>query len=589
MLRTIFPRRYFSTADILLVFVFAAVIYGFIGFGKEWRAEFNPVMQIDLSLWSLPKYAFFSACRGFAAYGLSLTFTLIVGYVAARSRLAEQIILPLLDVLQSIPVLGFLPGLVLALIALFPHTNVGLELAAIIMIFTGQVWNMTFSYYASLKAIPKDLTEASTIIGLSRLDCFKRIEIPFAAVNLAWNSLLSMAGGWFFLTVCEAFTLGEHRYRLPGIGAYMAVAIEQGNIQAMIYGIVSMILLILMIDLLVWRPILVWIQRFRVEEVAGPSPHQTSEPLMHFLIRESRILPILRAVYSRTIRRFIRTIKLGRKFYLKSERAAIRSKHFKTFIENKRYFLFISKILGVFIFIFCTLLFLYGTAKLAQVLFNVSGDTWVLIFRNTAFTLLRVFGAIVLGSLWAIPVGVWIGLSSKRIQIAQPIIQILASFPAPMVYPLLVSLFFKLGVGLNYSSMFLLLLGVQWYILFNVLAGTLRIPQELKYALALMKTPRWERWKKLYLPSVFPTLVSGWLTAAGGAWNASIVAEYMIFNGELITANGLGATISLATGKEDFSLLAASLTVMVALVIILNRTFWAKIYEISQSRFRLDV
>src|SRR5579864_7284293 len=238
-------RRKFSAADAVVVALVLTIIYALIVYGREWRAAFHAAIDIDLSLYSLPYYTLFSAFRGAAAFGLSLVFTFIVGYWAAKSVKAERILIPMLDILQSIPVLGFLPGLVLVLIALFPRTNTGLELACVIMIFTGQVWNMTFSFYSSLKSIPEDFREVSSVIGLNSVEKLMKVELPFSAMNLVWNSLLSMSGGWFFLSVCEAFTLGDQEYRLPGIGAYMATAIAQGNASAMIGGIVAMSLLII--------------------------------------------------------------------------------------------------------------------------------------------------------------------------------------------------------------------------------------------------------------------------------------------------------------------------------------------------------
>src|ERR1035438_2736430 len=260
-------RRYMATADIIILFILGAVIFGVVTMAGEWKTEFHPITNIDLSLHALPRYALFSALRGITAYFLSLVFTLTVGYLAAKNKLAEKIIIPLIDILQSVPVLTFLPGLILGFIALFPKTNTGLEIATILMIFSGQVWNMTFSFYSSLKSIPKDYEEAAAVMGLTRWQKFLRLEMPFSAVGLAWNSLMGMAGGWFFLSVCEAFTLGTLEYRLPGVGAYMAMATKVGNTQAMIYGIIAMVSIILVLDFVVWHPILSWVRRFRLEEV----------------------------------------------------------------------------------------------------------------------------------------------------------------------------------------------------------------------------------------------------------------------------------------------------------------------------------
>jgi NitT/TauT family transport system permease protein len=577
-------RKYSPLADAIIVLLIGTTIYGLVSFGEEWRAEFHPSTAIDLSFKSLPIYAIFSTIRASVAYLLSLGFTLVVGYLAAKSKWAEKIIIPLLDILQSIPVLGFLPGLVLGLVALFPGTNVGLELAAIIMIFTGQVWNMTFSFYSSLKSVPTELIEASEVMGMGWRKRLFRLELPFSAVNLAWNSLMSMAGGWFFLSVCEAFTLGEQEYRLPGLGAYMAVAISEGNTLAMILGITTMVGVIVMMDVVVWRPALAWVHRFRLEDVPGVS---VSEPFIQLMIRESNIYRIIRKIgrrlslLYRRIKWSLRDIplKFARTGNFTSLAVVLRSARSRQIAKAT----FAAIGLAVLVFM------LWKLIALAAIFWTVSPYTWLLILKNTIWTLLRVFVTLFISTLWAVPVGIWIGMSPKRVRIAQPIVQVLASFPAPMLYPLALAAFFYLGVSFDYGSMLLMMLGVQWYILFNVLAGAMRIPQELVYVTNLFEVSTLKRWRTLYVPSVFPALVTGWITAAGGAWNASIVAEFIAYKGQTLTTPGLGSTISIAASEANFPLLAASLAVMVVVVVALNRTFWAKVYELSQTRFRMDL
>src|SRR5215831_14358827 len=295
MQKVVIARR-FSAADAIVIALILSLIHALIAYGREWEATFHRAVDIDLSLYSLPYYTLFSAIRGLAAFGLSLMFTLVVGYWAAKSPKAERLLIPVLDILQSIPVLGFLPGLVLTLIALFPRTNTGLELACIIMIFTGQVWNMTFSFYSSLKSVPSDFNEVSKVMGLSAMEKLRKVELPFAAMNLVWNGLMSMSGGWFFLSVCEAFTLGNQQYRLPGIGAYMATAIARGDSSAMLAGIIAMAMLVFVMDIVIWRPVLAWAHQFRLEDIPG---YTATEPLMRNLVRESRLLRWLRAEHRR--------------------------------------------------------------------------------------------------------------------------------------------------------------------------------------------------------------------------------------------------------------------------------------------------
>ncbi|MGK5084092.1 ABC transporter permease subunit [Bdellovibrionota bacterium FG-1] len=608
MQRTVFAKKYFSIPDLIICFLVGTAIYGLVSIGREWRAEYNPVTNISLSVGSLLYYTLLSGIRGTVAYLISLAFTLVVGFIAAKNRQAERFIIPMLDILQSIPVLGFLPGLLLALIALFPHSNTGIELAAILMIFTGQVWNMTFSYYASLKSVPTDLTEAATVIGLSWWQRLVKVELPYSAVNLAWNSLMSMAGGWFFLNVCEASKFGDREYRLPGVGAYMAVAISQDNRRAMVLGVLAMMGLIISMDFFFWRPVLSWVQRFRLEEVQGGLG---DPPLMSIMLRESKIIRWLEIEWRRW--RGARRALAARVGLLDSSAKAKISLETSTIasidvfdpelgpLDSARMRLLLKKIartrhdpwlmrglerlLGLLVL--CALL--YGAWSLLKVLLTVSVATWVVLIRNTFWTLMRVMIALGLSTLWAVPVGIWLGINARRMRLAQPLIQVLASFPAPMLYPLALGIFFLLGINFDWGSMFLMMLGVQWYILFNVLAGAMRVPRELKYALELMETPRWLQWRMLYLPSVFPALVTGWVTAAGGAWNASMVAEIVPFRGHALRTSGLGASISTATASGDFRTLAASLTLMVFVVIFFNRVLWAPVYRLAQTRFRMDL
>jgi len=569
-----------SRADGVVIALTLAGIYALVAYGREFESAFHTAVDIDLSFYSLPYYTLFSALRGMAAFMLSLTFTLIVGYWAAKSPRAERILIPVLDILQSIPVLGFLPGLVLVLLALFPHTNAGLELACILMIFTGQVWNMTFSFYASLKSVPSDFKEVSSIIGLTSLEKLRKVELPFAAMNLVWNSLLSMSGGWFFLSVCEAFTLGDHQYRLPGIGAYMATAIASGNVSAMIGGVVAMSLLIVFMDILIWRPVLAWAHQFRLEDIPG---FTTTEPLMANLVRESGLLRWAKLAYRRrTLHRSLvkRTEKYSPVMLRIDPRRFIRSKAGYNAVTRGTGWLIISVLLA---------LASYGTFRLVVTLIHVSPSVWATLLAGTGLTFLRVFACLFLGSIWTVPLGIWIGTSPRRIRVAQPLVQVLASFPAPMLYPLALGAIFVFHIPFGVGAMFLMMLGVQWYILFNVLAGAMRIPVELRYAAFLMNVSRTDLWKRLYLPSVFPALVTGWVTAAGGAWNASIVAEYLSYNGSVLTTRGLGSLISVAASSKNFPMLAACLTMMVIVVILLNRTVWARIYQLAQTRFRMDL
>lgn len=573
------PRRYASLADGLIFLLIGAAIYGVFAMATRWNSAFHATTDIDLSVLALPHYTLYSLMRGLAAYVLSLTFTFVVGYAAAKSKRAETIIIPMCDILQTIPVLGFLPGLVLGLIAIFPATNIGLELACIIMIFTGQVWNMLFAFYSSLKSVPEDFNEAAALMGMSPWRKFLKVELPFAAVGLTWNSVISMAGGWFFLTVCEAFSLGSFQFQLPGLGSYMAVAHQKGDATAMTAGVIAMVLTIVLLDMVLWRPLLSWASRYRLEEVEGALP---PEPLMLLMVRESRFLRWLKLTYRKRFGK--RKLHFSVRAYETLPQAPLEDLPPKKKVAPRKMLKYLGPIFWIAFFAFIAI----GCKKLIKVLWTIPSETWMMLIENTSYTFLRVTGIIVITCLWAIPVGLWIGRSQKRIQIFQPAIQILASFPAPMIYPIVLAVFLAMGIEFGWASMFLMGLGVQWFILFNVLAGAARIPKDLEESLKLMSVPRWKKWMILYVPSIFPMLVTGSLAAAGGAWNASIVTEYMSYNGEILTTKGLGAVISQATARGDFHTLAASLTVMVVVVLVVNRFFWAKLYHTVQTKYKLE-
>jgi NitT/TauT family transport system permease protein len=552
--------------DLLVIVGLAGLLYGLMDVAREWTGEHRPAIQIDLSPWALPRYTFFSLSRGLLAYVLSLTFTLLYGYWAAKDRAASRVLIPLLDVLQSIPVLGFMPGLILAMVVLFPHSNVGLELAAVIMIFTGQAWNMTFSFYHSLRSVPPELDEAATVYRFSRWQRLKWVELPFSTVGLVWNSMMSMAGGWFFLMINEAFRLGERDFRLPGLGSYMSVAVEQGRVDAMLYAILAMTLMIVLVDQLLWRPVVVWSQKFRVEEFGQ------QEPMSSWFLNWIR-----RSILLRRFRWWFRVARHGR-----AERPATPYRA-PAPIRPARRTGWISHVLLV-----CLLALLaWGAWKLALLIRDVSADEWIRLVTAGLRTLGRVLLATVLGTLWALPAGLAIGLSPRLSRVLQPVVQVVASFPAPMLFPLVIAALTWAGIPLDWGSILLMLLGTQWYILFNVIAGAMAVPADLREAARSYRLTGWQRLRALYLPAVFPYLVTGWVTAAGGAWNASIVAEFVNFRGETLRADGLGAQISAAAAGANFPLLAASILVMSTLVVIFNRTVWRRCYRLAEERFSL--
>ena len=561
-------RRTIGWVDVLVLVGAAALFAGLFAFAGEWSQPHRPAVEIDLSPWALPRYALFSLARGVLAYFLSLAFTFVYGYWAAKDKRAEKVLVPLLDVLQSIPVLVFLPIIVITLVRLFPMSNIGLELAAVLMIFTGQVWNLTFSFYHSLKSVPQDLRDVASIYRFTWLDRMRLIEIPYAMTGLVWNSMLSMAGGWFFLMINEAFVMGGQDYRLPGIGAYMSVAVAQGDARAIISAILVMGLMIVAIDQLISRPAVVWAEKFRIEETAGAPPSKSTVLLW---IRRSRILS-----------------SIGGWIGLDGNESAMRKsprvERKPLSAARKAWTLWATRILALT----GLAALLYGGAHLGKLVTEVTNAQWLDILLASLLTFARVFAAIIVGTLWTIPVGLAIGLSPRLSRTLQPVVQVLASFPAPMLFPLVVGGLGVLGVTLGWSSIALMLLGKQWYILFNVIAGALAMPTDLREAARMYGIRGWTRFKTLYLPAIFPHLVTGWVTAAGGAWNTSIVAEYFEMKGEVMATRGLGAMISGSEAHKQFGLLIASGLVMAAIVVSFNRVVWQRCYRLASDRFSMN-
>lgn len=568
--------------DVVAIGLTVFFIYAIVNMATEWRGLLQTEVHIDLSISALPLYSLYSFSRALGGLLVSLSLAIFLGYLAGRTRWGERIILPVMDIGQSIPVLGFMPGLVLSLIALFPDSNVGLELACVILFVTSQVWNLVFSFYSSLKSISPQLYEVSAIIGQSWWQRFIRIEIPSSATGLAWNSLVSMAGGWFFLTVCESFTLGNQNFKLPGLGSYMAAAIDQNDTRAIFAAIIAMILIIFISDFLLWRPIIAWTRKFRQDEAQRGQVQEI--PFMTLLLRESRF--VQRVLDFFTDRRWWKNkerIAPPKKKRRRTANLPAWGRIWNWFTPTQRRDLFDRFVQGLIAF---SILFTLGWfIELVKPL--TRSDVW-LIGQATGLTFARVLTAIALSSLWTIPFGIWVGLSARLTRIFQPFIQMMASFPAPMLYPFLLGVTQWMGIPLGFSSIFLLMLGSQWYILFNVLAGAYNISAELRDQLKLIDVTRWKRWRLLYIPSVFPALITGWLTAAGGAWNASIVAEFIQFKGEPLKTLGLGALISESSATGNYTLLAGCLMSMVATVILLNRTLWKKLFHMAETKFRFD-
>jgi NitT/TauT family transport system permease protein len=559
------PHRPVGLGDLVVFLVVAVLIYA--GVRLAFRAPaYVQGPEISLSPAALPWYAFLSTLRMLAAYVLSLAFSLFYGYKAARSRYAEIFFLPLLDVLQSVPILSFLPVAVLALTAFLPE-RLGVELAAIFLIFTSQAWNLTFAWYQSLITIPQELREASAIFRLRSYLRLRFLELPFAAIQLIWNSMMSWAGGWFFLMASEMFTVGARDYRLPGLGSYLQEAAYLGDTRALAWGLVTLIFLIVLLDQLVWRPLLAWAERFKLEmvESEGKTSSWFYKVLRGSVLWSSLWQRVLGPLDQRLLAWSLRKKALGE-------------------TEGKRrsrlQFYVLTGILGGALAL--------GVAWAARFLLSLPASQWIPIFEGAGATMLRVILALLLSALWTIPVGILVGLNPQAASWIQPVVQIAASIPATALFPVLVIGLVHLPGGLNLAAVLLMLTGSQWYILFNAIAGARAIPQDLKYTARLMGLSRWQRWKILYFPALFPYLVTGAITASGGAWNASIVAEHVTFGGQTLYTVGLGAIIAQATERGYYPLLFAATLTMITLVVAINRLLWRRLYRVAEERFKLE-
>jgi NitT/TauT family transport system permease protein len=566
---SLLPAQTWSVLTDFVIFAAGlSVFYVILLLGRTWLGPFNPHIEISRDPTKLPMYAAYSLLRMAVAYILSLAFALVYGYVAAYNPKAERIMIPLLDILQSIPVLSFLPGVMLAMVALFPHHQIGVEMGAILLIFTGQVWNMAFSFYSSLKSIPRDIRETAKIYRFNWYQRFTQLELPYAAIGLVWNSMMSVAGGWFFLMACEMFVLGARDFRLPGLGSYLQTAASAGDTQAIFWGVGVMILVIVLLDQIVWRPVIAWAEKFKMEQVESADvPHSW------FLnvIQGSRGLIRLR-------KRVIRPLQ---------ERLAM---HFVRQHDSAEDALpVLWKVwTGRAIAAIAVVAVLYAVTRAIAMLTGLDGSEYRELLTGAGATFLRVVAALVIGAAWTIPAGVAIGFNPKLARIAQPLAQIAASVPATALFPIVLLVLIRIGGGLGLGSIVLLLLGTQWYILFNVIAGAMAIPTDLREASDLFKFTRAQRWRKLILPGIFPYLITGMVTASGGAWNASIVAEYFRLKDKTYTTVGLGATISRASDAGNFDLLLASTIVMAIVVVTVNRLVWRRMYRLAATRYTLE-
>jgi NitT/TauT family transport system permease protein len=545
------------------------VFYALTVITRYWFAAPVPEAVIRRSPSALPVYAFYSLVRMGVAYALSLTFALAYGYIAAYNKRVETLMIAVLDILQSIPVLSFLPGVMLAMVALFPTRQLGLELGSIVLIFTGQVWNIAFSFYSSLKAIPRELREATRIYGFSRWQRFFQLELPFSTIGLVWNSMVSVAQGWFTLMLCEMFVLNNRDFRLPGLGSYLKTAADNGDKQAMAWGLAALIGVIVLLDQLLWRPLIAWSDKFKFEQVESTAPPRS--PLLALFLNST----VLRTVSHRIVNPLSERLIVLLANHGSHEAEAKPQ-------ESRAGFLAILPITAL------GAVSVYAVVKAGMLLSHLTPAELSITTHAAGATLLRVTISLIIALAWTVPAGVAIGFHPRLARYAQPLAQVAASVPATALFPILLIAIIGMGGGMNTASIVLMLLGTQWYILFNVIAGALAIPSDLRDVSGIFHFNFRERWMTVILPGIFPYLITGLVTASGGAWNASIVAEYFRTNDHTFTTLGLGAQISLASDSGNTRLLLVSTIAMAAMVVTINRLLWKPLFRLSESRYRLD-
>jgi len=561
-------RRVFSRWDAIAI----VLVLGLLAFLAEAsRHVLEPLAELQrqpvtLDLGNLPEYAARTTLRMLVAMALSLLFTFTYATLAAKNRRAERLLVPLLDILQSVPILGFISITVVFFMSLAPGRVLGAEFAAIFAIFTSQAWNMAFSFYQSLRTVPTELTEASRNFRLSPWMSFWRLDVPFAMPQLIWNMMMSMSGSWFFVVASESISVGKTTITLPGVGSYIALAIERHNLHAVLWAIITMLIVILIYDQVLFRPLVAYADRFRFEQEPGVLPPR------------SWVLDVLRR--SPLVDRVTRPFgSLWRRSMVPHHNGMAVAKP----PAEKQH--------GWITFQWIAIVVALAALGLLQVVRFVTHDISLADVANAFMlglaTLIRIVVLIAIASATWVPIGVWVGTRPRVAELVQPVAQFLAAFPANLLFPIAVSGIVALKLDPNIWLSPLMILGTQWYILFNVVAGAAAIPAELRAAGANFRVRGWLWWRRIALPAVLPYYVTGAITASGGSWNASIVAEVASWGNERLEAFGLGAYIARETEAGDFSHIVLGIAVMSLFVVLINRLFWRPLYLLAERKFRL--
>ncbi len=570
------PNFWDVVAFPLLFGLLTLVVVGAGGMNKPFDLGESPAISLDPS--HLPYYALRTVLRMFIALGVSFTFTLIYAAAAAKSRMAERILIPILDILQSIPILSFLTITVTGWIALFPGSLLGPECAAIFAIFTSQAWNMTFSLYQSLRTVPLDLQEAARMYHVGPWGRFWRLELPHAMPSLIWNMMMSVSGGWFFVVASEAFSVSGHDIALPGVGSYIAAAIDQRDLIAVGYAVLTMLIVILGYDQLFFRPLLSWSTKFKSELEPGLEP---TRPWFLTMIQKAGLARAFRMSFAAFGRTWDVTIGAGFRALL----GALGSGGDTPMDRRRTAPRWVEIVYNAFLICGAG----YVAYRLAAVVIADIGlpEVWHVVYLGL-LTAIRVLVLIAIATVVWVPIGVWIGLRPGITARAQPIVQFLAAFPANLFFPVAVVLILRFHANTEIWLSPLMILGTQWYILFNVIAGASALPRDFQYVAQNLGLSRWVWWRRLIIPAIFPAYITGALTAAGGSWNAAIVSEWVQWGDTTLTATGIGAYIKIASNGGDTARLILGTGVLCIYVILLNRLFWRKLYDFAAERMRLD-
>ena len=566
--RRALPNHWDLVALILIFGGFVAIVHGAQGLTAPLpRPEFSAV-TLDYS--NLPYYALRTTLRMFMAIGASLVFTFTYATIAAKSKRAEIVLIPLLDILQSVPILGFLSFTITFFLGLFPGSTLGAECAAVFAIFTSQAWNMAFSFYQSLRTVPADLDEVTRGFRLSGWQRFWQLEAPYAIPGLIWNTMMSMSGGWFFVVASEAITVGNTTISLPGIGSYLAVAIEQKRFDAVLAAVVAVLVVIILYDQLLFRPIVAWAGKFRVE-LSAAQTIETSWVLR--LFRRTRLLRMLIGFIANAFHSFaLWRLEIPLPSLPQGGRGQVLGR-----VIDAIWFLLVGA---------ATLWALWLIADYVRATLTW-GDFWQAV-EYTLFTMLRVIALMVLATLFWVPIGVWIGLRPHIAEKVQPLAQFLAAFPANVVFPIAVVVILHFALNPDIWLSLLIIFGTQWYIVFNVIAGAAAFPNDLREAATNLRIRGKDWWMKVMLPGIFPYYVTGAITASGGSWNASIVAEYVRWGNDKVVAHGIGAYIAQATEAGDYPRIVLGVAVMSICVVLYNRLFWRPLFGYAERRLRVS-